>query len=75
MNLIYAFFDTFGVIQVLTHGGPGNTTTNLIYRVYQDGFEGMDLGSSSAQSVLLMLMVIALSVVQFHYLEKKVHYE
>ncbi len=75
MNLIYAFFDTFGVIQVLTHGGPGNTTTNLIYKVYQDGFEGMDLGSSSAQSVMLMLLVIILAVVQFHYLEKKVHYK
>ena len=75
MNLIYGFFDTFGIIQVMTHGGPGNSTTNLIYKVYEDGFEGMDLGSSSAQSVLLMIMVIIISLVQFRYLEKKVHYE
>lgn len=75
MNLIYGFFDTFGIIQVMTHGGPGNSTTNLIYKVYEDGFEGMDLGSSSAQSVLLMIIVVLVSVAQFKYLEKKVHYE
>ncbi|RUR10667.1 ABC transporter permease subunit [Legionella sp. km772] len=75
MNLIYGFFDTFGIIQVLTHGGPGNSTTNLIYKVYQDGFEGMDLGSSSAQSVMLMILVGIISLIQFKYLEKKVHYE
>jgi sn-glycerol 3-phosphate transport system permease protein len=75
MNLIYGFFDTFGIIQVMTHGGPGNSTTNLIYKVYQDGFEGMDLGSSSAQSVMLMIIVIVISLIQFKYLEKKVHYE
>lgn len=74
MNLMYGFFDTFGIIQVMTHGGPGNSTTNLIYKVYQDGFEGMDLGSSSAQSVLLMVIVVLVSLVQFKYLEKKVHY-
>lgn len=75
MNLIYAFFDTFGIIDVMTHGGPGNTTTTLIYKVYKDGFVGMDPGSSSAQSVLLMLIVISLTLIQFRYLEKKVHYE
>jgi len=75
MNIIYGFFDTFGIIQVMTHGGPGNSTTNLIYKVYEDGFEGMDLGSSSAQSVLLMIIVIGVSLAQFKYLEKKVHYE
>ena len=75
MNLIYGFFDTFGIIQVMTHGGPGNSTTNLIYKVYQDGFEGMDLGSSSAQSVMLMILVVVISLIQFKYLEKKVHYE
>ena len=74
MNLIYGFFDTFGIIQVMTHGGPGTSTTNLIYKVYKDGFEGMDLGSSSAQSVLLMVLVVAVSLIQFKYLEKKVHY-
>lgn len=75
MNLIYGFFETFGIIQVMTHGGPGSSTTNLIYKVYQDGFEGMDLGSASAQSVLLMIMVIGISFIQFKYLEKRVHYE
>lgn len=75
MNIIYGFFDTFGIIQVMTHGGPGNSTTNLIYKVYEDGFEGMDLGSSAAQSVLLMILVIIVSLIQFKYLEKKVHYE
>ena len=74
MNLMYGFFDTFGIIHVMTHGGPGNSTTNMMYKVYQDGFEGMDLGSSSAQSVILMVVVILVSLVQFKYLEKKVHY-
>lgn len=75
MNLIYAFFDSFGIIDVMTHGGPGNSTTTLIYKVYKDGFVGLDPGSSSAQSVMLMLMVIGLTLIQFRYLEKKVHYE
>jgi sn-glycerol 3-phosphate transport system permease protein len=75
MNLIYSFFDTFGIIDVMTGGGPNNSTTTLIYKVYKDGFMGMDLGSSSAQSVILMLMVILLTLLQFGYLEKKVHYE
>ncbi|KTD78438.1 sn-glycerol-3-phosphate transmembrane ABC transporter [Legionella waltersii] len=75
MNLIYGFFETFGIIQVMTHGGPGNSTTNLIYKVYEDGFEGMDIGSSSAQSVLLMLIVVVVTLLQFRYLEKRVHYE
>lgn len=74
MNLIYGFFDTFGIIQVMTHGGPDNSTTNLIYKLYEDGFVGMDLASASAQSVLLMLIVGAASLLQFKYFEKKVHY-
>ncbi|MDP1604729.1 MAG: ABC transporter permease subunit [Legionella sp.] len=74
MNLIYAFFDTFGIIDVLTNGGPENKTTTLIYKIYKDGFVGMDPGSSAVQSVLLMLMVIGLTLFQFRYLEKKVHY-
>ncbi|KTC86503.1 sn-glycerol-3-phosphate ABC transporter permease UgpA [Legionella brunensis] len=74
MNLIYAFFDTFGIIDVMTNGGPNNSTTTLIYKVYKDGFVGLDPGSSSAQSVMLMIMVIVLTLVQFRYLEKKVHY-
>jgi sn-glycerol 3-phosphate transport system permease protein len=75
MNLIYSFFDTFGIIDVMTSGGPGISTTTLIYKVYKDGFIGMDPGSSSAQSVMLMLIVIGLTLIQFRYLEKKVHYE
>lgn len=74
MNLIYAFFDTFGIIDVLTHGGPANATTNLIYEVYKDGFINMDIGSSTSLSVLLMILVVMLSLFQFFYLEKKVHY-
>ena len=75
MNLIYSFFDTFGIIHVMTNGGPGYSTTTLIYKVYKDGFVGMDPGSSSAQSVMLMLIVVGLTLLQFRYLEKKVHYE
>ena len=75
MNLIYAFFDTFGIIDVMTSGGPENNTTTLIYKVYNDGFVNMDPGSSSAQSVLLMVLVTLLTLVQFRYLEKRVHYE
>ncbi|WP_133129285.1 ABC transporter permease subunit [Legionella yabuuchiae] len=75
MNFIYCFFDTFGIIQVMTNGGPENNTTTLIFKVYQDGFVGMDPGSSSAQSVILMIIVIGLTLIQFHYLEKKVHYQ
>ena len=74
MNMIYAFFDTFGIIDVMTNGGPENNTTTLIYKVYNDGFVNMDPGSSSAQSVLLMVFVTLLTIVQFRYLEKKVHY-
>lgn len=75
MNIIYSFFDTFGIIDVMTSGGPGSSTTTLIYKVYKDGFIGMDPSSSSAQSVLLMIIVIGLTLIQFRYLEKKVHYE
>ena len=74
MNMIYAFFDTFGIIDVMPTGGPENNTTTLIYKVYNDGFVNMDPGSSSAQSVLLMVFVTLLTIVQFRYLEKKVHY-
>lgn len=74
MNLIYAFFDIFGIIQVMTNGGPGYGTTTLVYKVYKDGFIGMDPGSSAAQSVILMIIIIGLTLLQFRYLEKKVHY-
>ena len=74
MNLIYSFFDTFGIIHVMTNGGPAYQTTTLMYKVYEDGFVAMDIGSSSAQSVVLVLVVVSLTLLQFRYLEKKVHY-
>jgi sn-glycerol 3-phosphate transport system permease protein len=74
VNLVYAFFDTFGVIHALTQGGPGKATETLIYRVYTDGVMNLNLGSSAAQSVILMIFVIALTMVQFRYVERKVHY-
>lgn len=75
MNLIYAFFDTFGIIQVMTNGGPGLSTTTMMYKVYKDGFVGMDPGGSSAQSVVLMLVVVCLTLLQFRFFEKRVHYK
>lgn len=75
MNLIYSFFDTFGIIHIMTRGGPESSTTTMLYKVYEDGFVGMDPGSSSAQSVILMVLVIAITLFQFRFLEKKVHYQ
>ena len=74
INLTYAFFDTFGIIDALTKGGPANATQTLIYRAYIDGRVNLDLGSSSAQSVVLMVAVMALTLVQFRFIERKVHY-
>jgi sn-glycerol 3-phosphate transport system permease protein len=74
VGLVYAFFDTFGVIHAITGGGPAKATETLVYRVYYDGVIALDLGSSAAQSVLLMLMVIGLTMVQFRFVERKVHY-
>ena len=74
INIVYAFFDTFGIIDATTEGGPGQSTSILVYKVYQDGFKALDLGGSAAQSVVLMVIVIALTVVQFRYVEKKVQY-
>ena len=74
INIVYAFFDTFGIIDATTEGGPGQSTSILVYKVYQDGFKALDLGSSAAQSVILMIIVVALTVVQFRYVEKKVQY-
>ena len=74
MNVIYAFFDTFGIVDAATHGGPGKDTAILVYKVYFNGFKGLDLGGSAAQSVVLMVIVIALTVFQFRYVEKKVNY-
>ncbi|WP_299477067.1 sn-glycerol-3-phosphate ABC transporter permease UgpA [uncultured Roseibium sp.] len=74
VNIIYAFFETFGVIHTITSGGPQQATTILVYKVYSDGFVGQDLGSSAAQSVILLLIVSILTVVQFKYIERRVHY-
>ena len=74
MNIIYSFFETFGVIHMMTQGGPGGATNILVYKVYQDGFIGLDLGSSAAQSVVLMSLIIVITVLQFKYVERKVQY-
>ncbi|MGE0281713.1 MAG: sn-glycerol-3-phosphate ABC transporter permease UgpA [Rhizobiaceae bacterium] len=74
VNTVYAFFDTFGIIHAVTGGGPGKATETLVYKVYNDGFVNLILGDSAAQSVILMVIVIALTAVQFRYVEKKVHY-
>ncbi len=74
VNVVYAFFDTFGIIHAVTSGGPGKSTEILVYKVFNDGFVSLDLGSSAAQSVILMIIVISLSVIQFRYIERKVHY-
>ncbi len=74
VNIVYAFFDTLGTIDAMTGGGPGQATQTLVYKVYADGRLGGDLGGSAAQSVILMLIVIALTAVQFRYVEKKVTY-
>ena len=74
INTVYAFFDTFGIVHAVTGGGPGKSTETLVYKVYNDGFVNLMLGSSAAQSVILMVIVIALTAVQFRYVERKVHY-
>ena len=74
INVVYAFFDTFGIIDAATQGGPGKDTAILVYKVYYDGFKALDLGGSAAQSVVLMAIVITLTVLQFRFVEKKVQY-
>ena len=74
INVVYAFFDTFAIVDAATQGGPGKDTAILVYKVYYDGFKAMDLGGSAAQSVVLMVIVVMLTVVQFRYVEKKVQY-
>ncbi len=74
VNVVYVFFDTFGIIHAVTGGGPAGATTTLVYKVFRDGTAGGDLGLSSAQSVILMGLVIALTAVQFRFIEKKVNY-
>ena len=74
INITYALFDTFGVIDTLVKGEPGNNPMTLVYKVYVDGFRGNDLGGSSAQSVILMVLVLALTVFQFRMVERRIHY-
>ncbi|WP_420962097.1 sn-glycerol-3-phosphate ABC transporter permease UgpA [Brucella sp. IR073] len=74
INTVYAFFDTFGIIHAVTGGGPGKATETLVYKVYNDGFVNLILGDSAAQSVILMVIVIGLTAIQFRYVERRVHY-
>ena len=74
INIVYAFFDTFAIVDAATKGGPGKDTAILVYKAYFDGFKAMDLGGSAAQSVVLMVIVVSLTVVQFRFVEKKVNY-
>ena len=74
MNIVYAFFDTFAIVDATTMGGPGQDTNILVYKVFVDGFRNMDFGGSAAQSVILMVMVIILTVIQFRFIERRVNY-
>ena len=74
INIIYAFFETFAIVDAATHGGPGKETAILVYKVYYDGFKALDINGSAAQSVVLMTIVVALTVIQFRFIEKKVQY-
>ena len=74
VNIVYAFFDTFGIIDAATSGGPGQATEILVYKVFKDGFKALDLGGSAAQSAVLTAIVVALTVLQFRYVERKVQY-
>ncbi|MCW5749500.1 MAG: sn-glycerol-3-phosphate ABC transporter permease UgpA [Alphaproteobacteria bacterium] len=74
VNIVYAFFHTFGIIHAVTGGGPAKATEILVFKVYNDGFRAQDLGGSAAQSVVLMLIVVVLTVAQFRYIERRVHY-
>jgi sn-glycerol 3-phosphate transport system permease protein len=74
INVVYAFFDTFAIVDAATHGGPGKETAILVYKVYYDGFKALDINGSAAQSVVLMMIVIVLTVLQFRFVEKKVQY-
>lgn len=74
INIVYAFFDTFAIVDAATHGGPAKDTSILVYKVYYDGFKALDINGSAAQSVVLMVIVITLTVIQFKFVEKKVQY-
>ena len=75
VNMIYSFFETFAIVDAVTQGGPANATQILVYKVYQDGFKGLDIGGSAAQSVILMGIVIILTILQFRHVERRVNYE
>jgi sn-glycerol 3-phosphate transport system permease protein len=75
MNFVYGFFETFAIVDAVTKGGPGGATMILVYKVYQDGFVHIDLGSSAAQSVLLMIFAVILTMLQFRYVERNVNYD
>ena len=75
MNTLYVFFDTFGVIHIVTQGGPANATETLVYKLYQDGFQNLNLGSAAAQSIILMVLIGLLTGFQFRYLDQQVHYQ
>jgi sn-glycerol 3-phosphate transport system permease protein len=74
VNMIYSFFETFAIVDAVTQGGPANSTQILVYKVYQDGFKGLDIGGSAAQSVILMAIVILLTILQFRHVERRVNY-
>jgi sn-glycerol 3-phosphate transport system permease protein len=74
INIVYAFFETFAIVDAATHGGPGKETAILVYKLYYDAFKALDLGASAAQSAVLMVIVVTLTVIQFRYVEKKVQY-
>ena len=74
VNIVYVFFDTFAIVDAVTSGGPANATEILVFKVYHDGFKALDIGGSAAQSVVLMVIVVALTFLQFRYVEKKVQY-
>ena len=75
MNTLYAFFQVFGLVHITTEGGPGRATDIMVYKLYRDGFEGMNTGYASAQSIILLIMVAALTIIQFRYAGSRVHYQ
>jgi sn-glycerol 3-phosphate transport system permease protein len=74
INIVYVFIDTFAIVDASTQGGPGRDTAILVYKIYYDGFKALDLGGSAAQSVVLMVILVALTAIQFRYVERKVQY-
>ena len=75
INMVYGLFDTFSIIDAVTAGGPAGSTSTLVYKVYQDGFIMMNLGSSAAQSIVLMVLAVLFTVLQFRAMDRKVIYQ